>query len=79
MTPESDLTWNGTFDYALNSLALTDNDVNPGVPLDIRELFVQKVSDLANVERRQYHISAEGCSTSVWKGRSPSTTSGSQG
>ena len=41
---------------AFNSLALTDNDQEPGIPVDIRQLFLQKVTDVAKVELRQYHI-----------------------
>jgi len=75
--PESDLTWTGTFDYAVNSPALTDNDANPGVPVDVRELFVQKVTDVAKVERRQYHIGGWLHERLEWQ--EPSATSESQG
>ena len=54
--PESDLTWTGAYNYAINTLALTENDATPGAPVDVRELFAHKISDVAKVEMRQYHI-----------------------
>ena len=54
-TPESDLTWQGAYNYAFDSLALVYNDKEPGVPVDVRELFMQKVTDIVKVEVRQYH------------------------
>ena len=53
--PDSNLSWDNS-DYAFDSLALFDNDKDQGEPVDIRDLFVQKVSDVARVETKQYHI-----------------------
>ena len=54
--PDSHLSWENSYDYAFDSLALFDNDKDQGEPVDIRELFVQKVSDVAKVETKQHHI-----------------------
>ena len=51
--PESDLTWQGVYDYAVNSLALVENDLDNGVPKNVRELFAQKVTDVAKVELKE--------------------------
>ena len=42
--PDSNLSWEGAYDYAFNTLALTENDRGPGKPVDVRELFVQKLA-----------------------------------
>ena len=54
--PESDLAWQCVYDYVYNSLALTENDARPGEPVDVPELFIQRISDVAKVEMKQYHI-----------------------
>ena len=54
--PDSNLSWENSFDYVFDSLALFDNDKDQGEPVDIRDLFVQKVSDVAKVESKLYHI-----------------------
>ena len=54
--PESDLSWQSQYDCAINRLALFENDKEPGRPVNIRDLFVEKVSDVAKVEEREYHI-----------------------
>ena len=54
--PESDLSWQSQYDYAVNSLALFENDKEPGRPDNIRDLFVEKVTDVAKVEERECHI-----------------------
>jgi len=77
--PESDLKRAGTFDYAFNSLALTDNDANPGVPVDVFASCSSRRSATWRKSSDDSTISAEGYSTNVWSGRSPSATSGSQG
>jgi hypothetical protein len=75
--PESDLTWQGVYDFIFNTLALTENDEKPGVPVDIRHMFVQQSTDVAKVEPKQYHVGGAS-STSNLSGRSPSTTAASQ-
>jgi len=55
VVPDSSLTWQGIYHYQFDSVGLVQNDKNPGVATDIRELFVQK-TDLAKVEEKQYHI-----------------------
>ena len=54
--PDSNLSWEGAYDYANNTLALTENDRDPSKPVDVRELFVQKISDVAKVDMQQCRI-----------------------
>ena len=55
VVPDASLTWQGMYHYQFDSVGLVQNDKNPGVATDIRELFVQK-TDLAKVEEKQYHV-----------------------
>ena len=54
--PDSHLSWENSYDYAFDSLALFDNDKEQGEPVEVCELFVQKISDVARVESKLYHI-----------------------
>ena len=54
--PESVVMWAGAYGYAINSLALIDNDAEPGLPMSVRELFAQKIMDMAKCELQRYHI-----------------------
>ena len=56
--PESDLTWQGRYDYSFNSLALFDNDQQDGRPVNVRDLFVQKATDVARVEVQETDVGA---------------------
>jgi len=55
LVPDSSLQWRGVHDYEFSTVALVENDKQPGVSTDIRELFVQK-TELAKVEEKQYHV-----------------------
>ena len=76
--PESDLSWQSQYDYAINSLALYENDKEPGRAVNIRDLVVEKVTDVAKVEEKNT-ISGADCSTDSWKGRNRYLTSEYQG
>ena len=56
VVPDKCLTWQGIYDYHINSIGLVENDKNPGTATDLRELFVQKVTDVAKVETKQHHV-----------------------
>ena len=69
VVPDSNLTWQGTYDYQFNSIGLVQNDEEPGTVTDIRDIFVQK-SDVAKVEERQFHVGG-GIVDTRWEWEEP--------
>jgi len=69
VVPDSNLTWQGTYDYQFNSIGLVQHDEEPGTVTDIRDIFVQK-SEVAKVEERQYHVGG-GIFDTRWEWEEP--------